>query len=53
MRGIFAVIPKALWHSYAGGQRILKSEFGMWPPASRSHRGLRPGGKAEIQGRRD
>ena len=29
-----------------GGE--LKAEFGMRPPARRDHRGLRPGGKAEM-----
>jgi len=45
MQGIFVVTPSTLSYFCAGGQRGLKSEFGMWPPA---HRGLRPGGKAEI-----
>jgi hypothetical protein len=29
-----------------------KVEVGMRPPARRSHRGLRPGGKVEVTGRR-
>jgi hypothetical protein len=28
-------------------KRELNAEGGMWPPARRGHRGLRPGGKAE------